>query len=290
MTAQQNAVFYMYENVGVATDILETITKQTYGWGVSPIVGGTYRRRVSSAGTFYLYENVINTFVNGPPVTAGLVYWGSSQYETGYADNDGITTWTDLSGFSNHAVYHPGSGVTPRWRSSLGPGGGACIEYPNTGHDLGNIMKGAIAGEVFATVLSTNTPGTAHGGLGFGTSGNSSHYPFEDSLVYSDFGSTTRKTGISVGSGAVDIESWHRLNIWSADNDWCMRINESVVHSTGTNTVSWLTAPTIGSYGGGPSGQTLYYGGILVYNRKLTTSERASVAAWQTSNMNGGLP
>lgn len=220
-----------------------------------------------------------------PVDVGGLVLWLSAEAETGYSDNDTISTWNDLSGLNNDGT----TAGAPKWRSATGPGSGPCVEFVGAANSLTlpNLMNGETEGEIFATVRST-AGGAEHGFWKFGTAGTNNHYPFADNLVYEDFGSTARKDSINVGSGASQITSWHRLNIWSAASDWSMQINESTVRSTTSNTVAWNSAPKIGSQAAG--GAYVAYACILLFDHKLSTDDRDAIIDWLTANPNGGMP
>lgn len=220
-----------------------------------------------------------------PVDVGGLVLWLSAEAETGYSDNDTITTWNDLSGNNNDAT----TAGAPKWRAATGPSSGPCIEFTasNQSMTLPDLMNGEAAGEIFAWCRST-AASVEHGFWKFGTAGTNNHFPFADNLVYDDFGSTARKDAIGVGSGASQITSWCRVNTWSAASDWSMQVDESTVRSTGTNTVAWNSAPKIGSQSAG--GAYVAYAGVLLFDHKLSTDDRDAVIDWMIANPNGGTP
>lgn len=226
--------------------------------------------------------------ISSPRDISGLRLWLSADAITGYSDNTQMTTaWTDLSG--NGFDGTPTGTTKPLYRTTAGSAGGPAVEFPNSGYfTFGNIMASAAAGEIMAT-LKHNTGDTGLWAFGADT-GNSdeSHYPF-GSTVYESFGlQSGQRRSFGVGT---TIDSWHRYNVWSASNDFTARLDEVVQDSINSTTVSWTSTPTIGA-GRKTSIVDLKFSGwigcVVVYNRKLTTTERSDLVTWMTAHPSGG--
>lgn len=240
--------------------------------------------------------------INDPRDISGLVAWYSADYEdTFYNDGDQITTLHDLSGNGNDATGAQRSvGLKPRWRSSGGSSGGPRFSFPNGNNNtttggwftLPNLLSGATAGEIMATIKA-DAAVTSCGlwAFGAGTGANDqSHYPFSGT-VYENFGLATTQRKSFVPSMA--ITSWRRYNVWTSAADFTARLNETNQVTTGTSvTPTWTSTPRIG-VGRRNSGDDMCFNGdmgvILIYNRKLTSGERADLVTWVTANPSGGL-
>lgn len=218
-----------------------------------------------------------------PDAIPNLVLWLSADAVTGKANGDTLAAADvlDLGPLGNHPTSVTSA---PVWESTTGPSGGPAIRYnPGAFFTFGNIMSGLAAGEVMATLKSTNMV-SHHGGWSFGTSPDT-HYPYGSGTVYDDWGTNNRKDFVP----SVAVDSWRRYNVWSAANDWGARLDETTQKTYATNTVAWPAAPKVGQvYGGG--GQALRYGAVIVYSRKLTSTERDGLAAWLAANPSGGTP
>jgi hypothetical protein len=161
-----------------------------------------------------------------------------------------ITKWYDQSGNNNHATQSDAT-LQPYIVT------GSAIETQdgiiginfartfNAGLTLGSLTS-LTQGESFVVVKSAFDP-PAQGNAGwfkFGTAGNVNHYPWIDSNIYDDFGSTTR---FSVGNPATTLAQWNLYGISSATNAWAARLNGTQIFSTGTNTVGFSSNPVITS-------------------------------------------
>jgi hypothetical protein len=160
------------------------------------------------------------------------------------ADGSNIATdWEDLSGNGRDA---PVTG-TPTFETGelnslpvirMGADSNDIFTFP----DMSALTAGA-----FFEVLKVNTgAGVTNFSDGFGSGGPGNLYPFNDDLIYDNFGSTTRKDFISP---SVTITNWHVLHGHSAASDWGLFQNGSSIHSTGTNTVGFSATPTLGQSG-----------------------------------------
>lgn len=235
--------------------------------------------------------------ITDPRDISGLLAWYSPEYEAAnYSDGAEVTTLTDLSGNANHATGATTSTAKPLYKATGGPSGGAeRLRFENGGYfNLpSGIMGSSAAGEIMAMIKSDYlVTGTTQGFNFFGTSASSNHYGF-DGGVYDGFGSTGRK-GPLTPPAALNV--WHRLGTWSADSDWSMQYDGTGYGATGSNTVGWATVPKIGNSKSGTADNTATntfegdYGAMVIYSKKLSSTERSDLAAWMAANPSGGAP
>lgn len=237
--------------------------------------------------------------ISDPRDISGLVLWYSAEHEAAnYSDNTAMTQWTDLSGNGNHATA---AGTNkPKWRSSTGRSSGAAVEFTATGptdsaagyFTLPTILAGATSVEILAEVKASGSSNES--GLWFlNDSGDVPFYPFSDGKIYETFGTTLRKNSITP---TMSIASWRRYGIWSAADDWVSRLDGTTQHTVSgafSNTVSvgasatrWLGRDAVsGSPFRGFRGSMSC---VVLYSRKLTTTERSDLEAWLTAHPAGG--
>lgn len=231
--------------------------------------------------------------INDPRDIPGLLAWYSAEAETGYASGAEMATWTDLSGNGNHATgingVHPTFGDAtpkPRWSATAGPSGGPTVRFAREGHfALPNIWSGASAGEALIYVKSGDLNNNGHP-LYVGPYGSQGHYGHSGTTVYETFGITNFRASFSPGT--ENIDTWRRYNVWHASNDWAARIDTVTKLSYGAAGlgVGFVATPRVGS-----NGSNAFLGDItlvLLWNRKLTATERADVDAWAQAHTSGG--
>lgn len=216
----------------------------------------------------------------------GLLVWYSAEYElTQYTPVTGtVTVLHDLSGNGNHTDLL-GAG-NPKVYATGGPAGGARLVTGTSGvWSMPNIFSGKTAAEGMMTV---NPDGNCRGPWGIGGAGQDQYFPFSDTNIYSDFGSTTRYV-FGVGTKPV-VSTWRTLDEWSASNDWAHLVDGTTIHSSSSNTVSLNTDPWFGAFpnAGNPNG--INVGVMVLYGRKLTTTERADLNTWMAAHPSGGGP
>lgn len=163
-------------------------------------------------------------------------------------------------------------------------------------------VTGFTAAEVF-TVTKSNTPvGVATTNpYDFGSSSRAEHLVWSDGDVYNGFGTTDRlgwepvartilagepKAGVSTITGpAVDPRRYHLYGTYSAPNDWSTRFDGTATATTATNTVSFalmayneaIAASAISATPVGFNGDVAE---VILYNRKLTATERDEVESY----------
>jgi hypothetical protein len=184
--------------------------------------------------------------------------------------------WQDLSGNGNHLTKTSGKTF---------PTIGSGVASFNGSSDMLDVpinMSGWTAGEIFLLqrrYADNGDAGLNTGFMRFGTRGDAlqSHFAYSGT-IYSGFGRNTRRT---VGNPTPAIDLWHVCNIISAASDWRYYMDEELQDGTISNTVSFPTNGNIGGEG------TLYFQGdikgIALFNRKLTSLERAQVRGWLAS-------
>lgn len=193
------------------------------------------------------------------------------------ADGDPIATWTDSSGNgrdgtggvgTERAIYKTGilnSLPVARFDSTVQP----IITLPS--------MAAVTAGTVFVVVKVNNDPPADinHSGLWkFGTSASDCHFPYTDSNVYDDFGSTVRK---STGDPTLSLSSNFRIyEVVTQAGEWTSYIDRTQHFTTATNTVGFAATPTLGRSVTGYSldGDLAEF---IVYDSALTGTTRTDV-------------
>jgi len=220
---------------------------------------------------------------SGPPVSNGLQLWLDAQ-DAGSITKDGagkVSLWADKSGASHNATQYTGSAQPVYASSALGSFAGLTFDNSATQYfTLPNFLTGATAGTVCMVLKCASRPPAGTNNTGppvgdFGTNASNNHYTWTDNNHYEDFGSTTRYSWAS----NTNIASVHQACFISAPNDWRAYNNGAQAFSSNTNTVSWNSAPLIGT-----SGPQYYFNGsigeILFYNRALSDTERQSIEAY----------
>jgi hypothetical protein len=191
------------------------------------------------------------------------------------ARDPGVTAnqWDDLSGQNNHYTS-PDAGTFP----TIAAGAARFDNDYVQGVDLSALTEG----EAFFLYKVDSEAGAdaVKGGCSFGNvlSGfPNDHWPWGgDGQIYSAFGSTTRKT---CGNPTPPLTDYTVLNFHSAQNDWGLRVNGTPLYATTSNTVSFTSNTIIGKSAG--SYYVIgYFKAIVLFNRKLTTHERAHVEAY----------
>lgn len=188
---------------------------------------------------------------------------------------DPLSGWADQSGHSNDAVQVTSSGFRPVYHTTGGPP--TTLKYVNFDgsnqyFDLAD-FSAFTAGELFVAMkLDADPPadGTSAGCWKFGTSGLDGFFPDPSNPndFYTDFGASARHT---VTGTRAALSSWCVVNIYSATNDWALRINDVLAGSALTsNTVAFSATPKFGLSGGTLlKGQVAY---IALFNAKLSSS------------------
>lgn len=225
-----------------------------------------------------------------PNSLPNLLTWYSAEAEAG-TNNVRLPTWHDQSGLGNHTASASGGGAI--YKTTSGPAGGPALNFDNTCYYTlpSNILLGATAGEIFVNLIQSPAANTGLWGFGADTgASDESHYPFSGT-VYDAFGCATGKR---ISFGYAGTGAWHVFHVWNANNDHSALIDGVVKASSVVNgAVAWTPNPTLG-VGKRNIGLDLKFTGfmttLLLFSRKLTTTERANVLAYMALHPSGGTP
>lgn len=228
-----------------------------------------------------------------PSDIAGLKLWLKADAITGLSDGDPVTTWEDASSANNDATQGTAN-VKPLYKTAIVNSLPVVRFVPEIGNpplsdylSLPDFMNAQTAATVFWVAKITTDPPATDPRTGppvgdLGTDANADHYPYTDSTVYLDIGSTVRKT---VGNPTPSLTSWHYVSIVSASADWRFYLAGTSIFATGTNTVAFNSAPLVGraSGAGGPYGFDGDIAEIIVYNSALSDTDRGNVQTYLAS-------
>lgn len=238
---------------------------------------------------FYTPGADVSSFT--PSSISGLMLWYSAEYEaTQYSDSASLTVLHDLSGNGHDATVDNTLGVTTVYHAG-GPSSGPRMVCTQGWFPLANVMSGATSGEVMCTLKSSGSDCALWAfGADTGT-GDESHYPY-GGVVYEAFGLASGQRRSF--SPSMSITSWRRYNVWSAASDWAAQLDETSQATYTGGTVTWTSNPRL-FIGRKSSANDMRYnsgemGGLALFNRKLTSTERADLAAFFTAHPSGGLP
>jgi hypothetical protein len=221
-----------------------------------------------------------------PTQITGLRLWLTGDTITGLVDGDPVSTWTDQSTAAINATAT--STTRPIYKTSI-LNGKAIVRFDGSNDTMplaSQPLTGASAGTFFGVAkLDTDPPGTTTttgpilGDFGNDT-GADSVFPWTDGSIYDAWGSTVRK---SAGNPTPALTSWFIYCVQSASGLWRNYVNGgTVLFTTATNTVTWDTAPKVGSDAG------LYFldgdiAEIIVYNSQLSTTDMNQVGNYLVS-------
>lgn len=224
-------------------------------------------------------------------VTTAWAWWkaGTGQYKdagvTLAGNGDLVEQWNDATGHGRHLTQ--GAGDAPTLSTGTTFNGIQTVRFP--GPSTAKFLKvpdttGFTAGEIFISLKVDNDPNAdfAHAGLlniNSQTSGlHGAAYPYSDSNVYTQFGTTADKAGFNPTPA---LTSFRVLNVWSATNDYAALLDNVSQMTSGTNTVAFSTA------GFGYLGRSHAYDGtnadgfmqgniceVILYDRKLSGGDR----------------
>lgn len=231
----------------------------------------------------YDYYSGVPTVPSDLPL--GMRIWIRAT-DLGSTNDTVVTSWPDQSGLHNDGTATlTGADILLKTGQAVAGGVGVYIDT-NTGAGrhirFGNVISDLASGELFLVIKQLNDPAidgpfnNNSWGI-WGNSGVTSHYPFTDGTIYEDWGSTVRHT---VGNPTPALDAYRIVNIASASGEWTYRLDGSSLFTTATNTVAWQVNPELGRGGGRNQG---YFAEMIVYDRALTTTERAQVMAYLTA-------
>lgn len=193
------------------------------------------------------------------------------------AQADPLAVWQDQTASVRHATQTV-AGDRPKLEVTGALNGKKVVRFNNSNTEffnLPNFLTGFTYGEIFCLIKSVADPLTAgFNQWRFGSDGaNADYHPWSDGVMYEGWGSTARKTP---GNASTPLNEWHLLHIVSKAGLWRMQLNFGEFYSTGTNTVGWTTAPTLGKGLG-----ALYYDGymadVFMFSTEKTVVERSGL-------------
>ncbi|OAM91858.1 hypothetical protein AW736_26520 [Termitidicoccus mucosus] len=183
-----------------------------------------------------------------------------------------LAVWRDQSGQNNHATQ-----AVLASQPALAPTGAILFSGSAANQYFAlptALMTGATSGEVFV-ILKSNTTASATRGLWQMGYSSYSYYPNSDGTLSDNFGSNTQR---QLGAPKADFSQKHLYHVTAKPGEWVARLNDIEQFRATTNTVSWNTAPLIGSNGSyGFDGEITE---VLIYDHALTDAERATVRAY----------
>lgn len=191
------------------------------------------------------------------------------------AVDSAISSWPDQSGNSRNATQGTGANQPV---VKIGSNGKKVAQFDglNDSLSLPNFMTGFTSGMLIAVVRVNVDPPPADGTRGdvFDT-GVNGHYAYSGGGLYPAWGSSAQKN-----AGAHPLLNQYRVyEIISAAGDYRVYLDGVLQFSTGTNTVSFGSAPQIGR-----SFDTFWLFGqiaeIIVYNSVLTDAQRQQVEGY----------
>jgi hypothetical protein len=194
------------------------------------------------------------------------------------AADGAVARWEDKSGNTRHATQAT-SGARPVRKTSV-QNGRDVVRFDGEDDFLlpaSNPMTGAASGMLFIVAKNDHDPPISAFSAGhpFGQTGNfGSHLPWEDGVIYENFGTTVRKV---VGNPATSLESPFIYNVLSASAQYAAWLNGTQIFSTTSNAVG-ASGILIGT--GAPFAYKGIICEILVFPTALSTTDRQAVESY----------
>lgn len=223
---------------------------------------------------------------DGAPVSSALIAHHDAQALSGYANDDQMLTFPDESGngnsmshYRNFATLYKAAGINGYPAVYFGT---STMKYASA------FMSAETEGEIF--VVLANAANGAYGLWRYSQSDYNAHHLYSNT-IYETWGRATRVTVGAIPGGKV-ITNPHLYNVASKSGEYTVRYDGTQLYTTATNTPAFLPQtstgdaqyPQFGQSGAGTSdngyGWAGYVGEILVYDRVLTTTERAEVESY----------
>lgn len=225
--------------------------------------------------------------VPGPDSISDLELWLKADAITGLDDGDEISMWVDSSGNGNDATGVVQTSLKPTWKATAGPDSMPAVRLvedgPGGGYfSLPDFVSGFTEGHYFVVLKHDSDPASNNAAPILTDWGSSTdeYFPFlSDSLIYNGFGSSVRKNSIAY-SGS--LANWRLDEVRTASGAWSEWMDGTSIHSTGTNTVAFSTAPFIAH---GSTSTRWVYGlvaEIIFYSRVLSAGEITTIKDYLT--------
>lgn len=217
----------------------------------------------------------------GPETIADLEFWADASQESGFSNGDQMNAVQDWSGNNRDGTGVARGGIKPTFRTTDGPTAGAAFRFGQNSADGGHFslpdfLTGFSAGHGFAVIKWDSATGESSPPFSTWGSAGDGYYIFEpNDHIYDPFATSVRKDDITPNTA---INLWHLYECRSAAGAWSLWQNGVQLHSTGTNTVAFSSAPLIGGTAGRPCiglSRTMFF-----YSRILNAGEITSIYDW----------
>jgi hypothetical protein len=227
---------------------------------------------------------------SGLPVSGGApVLW----LKTDNLKEGALDTWRDDSGGKNHATRPTTSNDTNPPNVVLSQERGRMVvtfdPMKRQYFELGDVMKGAAAGEIFAIVRATDAEtasNTMRRPLWVWNYNSGNGYP-HSWMVSEDFGrENSNSANVSFLATVARIDEWNLYNVSARTNEWTVRFNGLVQHQVSGWQVSFGQHAALGK---GWTGDHFFSGEIaevIAFNRVLSPQERASLEQYLLNRHN----
>lgn len=198
------------------------------------------------------------------------------------SNNDPLSQWPDTSGDANHLTQATEANK-PLYLAS-GDNGWPAVVFDGDSAFFDLSGPSLTAGSIFAVLKSDADPSasiTTSCPWHFGTplSGNASHHPYTDGVLYEAAGSSVHK---NAGNPVDSLAALHAYLVRSAADDFTIDLNGQRIYSSGTNTVEFAT--TGGRVGRSSATMSHYYGGrfyaLIEYDHELSLADALGLQAW----------
>jgi hypothetical protein len=229
----------------------------TANFGASAFVG-TVPSGFTAGWPSYPYAPV-------PPLV--LPVW--AQYTPDTLASGGVAQWDDSSGASRHATQATGANQPVVVSAAIN--GLKAIHLVDATDGLTLPSMAALTSGSCFLVLKGDIESDQGFPLQPSGEANQGHYAFSGT-IYSGWMTNSRKT---VGDPSQALDQWHILSVHSAVNDYRVYINNVLIYSTDSNTVSFSSTPSIGRHASlGTFGWLGHIAEISLFSTELTAAER----------------
>ena len=196
----------------------------------------------------------------------------------------GVAGWPDQSGRGNDGIQGTSGGRPTMVANVLNGrpvvrfGAGKYLSLPD-------FMTGAAEADGFAVVMTD--PGITQGLWNIGSYNDRNYYPYGQSAIYDNFGSTVR---YSYALPPISLKTYHLYNVSSKAGSWTARQNGRAFYSSASNATGFRSDPVLGAdYSDGYSCFRGDVAEVMIYDRVLTDDERAAVQLYLYRKYNFGL-
>lgn len=242
-----------------------------------------------------------------PPVISGLIQWMCASSIHTVTNGQNVTNWADISPALTNGLYATnvfgGSFLYPILSASNGYNHQPFVfvgsATQNSAMAQSNAWYSALTDcsqiWVIQYISNQSTSGWETMCSTNATNVDSYLYVSVNGRNVGSFGSTVAKTNSNAGLplqllGDTNPNGTNKppviLETYTASNDWGVYTNGALLWSTNVNTVGWPISPNRALYFLSMPNGFQFRGAvyeILVYDHKLSTTDRASIVAWLRS-------